>query len=59
MLKDKNHPVAFVPTLHKWTQEEKQANCSACVLAECMKTCKTGCPFYTPKDNTVSLMKGK
>lgn len=58
MLKDKNHTPVYVPTSHKWTQEEKQINCKICLLAENMRDCKS-CPFYTTKNNTVSLMKGK
>lgn len=58
MLKDKNHTPVYVPTSHKWTPEEKQINCKICLLAENMRDCRS-CPFYTPKIDAVSLMKGK
>lgn len=52
MLKDKTSPT-YTPIVPNWTPEEKQTNCKICLLAENMRDCKS-CPFYTPKNNTVS-----
>ena len=55
MIKD-NHHITYIPHIPNWTPVQKQANCNACLLAENMKDCKH-CPFYTPKNDTVSIMK--